>query len=127
MTAIDRIQGWGLGWLEQQRAAHLASPATYRREGLADATVAVTLGTSRYDQADAAGASMGAHATDVLVAAAELAAAGFGVPQPGDRVILASGVEYEALPVAGQPCWRWSDTAKTRLRIHVKDVTEPGS
>ena len=106
-------------WLEQQRAAHCSSPVTYRR-GEAEAVVNATFGRTQYEVEDEFGLRLGAHATDFLILADELAPV-FGGPQAGDRIV-ADGAVFEVMPLAGQGHWRWSDPYRQTMRIHTKEV-----
>ena len=115
----------GTQWLEQQRAAHCSSPVTYRRPstGSGEATEAVinaTFGRTQYEVEDARGLRVGAEVIDFLVSA-EVFAPTFGEPEPGDQIV-ADGVVYEVMDLAGQGHWRWSDPYRTTMRIHTKEV-----
>ncbi|MGC9455752.1 MAG: head-tail joining protein [Phycisphaerae bacterium] len=115
----------GSQWLAAQRTAHAASPVTYRRPstGSGQATelvVSATFGRTEYEVEDDYGLRVGAEVTDFLVAAADFIPT-FGEPEAGDRII-ADGVAYEVMALAGQGHWRWSDPYRTTLRIHTKEV-----
>lgn len=43
-------------------------------------------------------------------------------PQRGDRIVRASGEQYDVLPINGEPEWRFVDAAQTEYRIHTKRV-----
>jgi len=57
---------------------------------------------------------------DFLVSA-EVFAPTFGEPEPGDQIV-ADGVVYEVMDLAGQGHWRWSDPYRTTMRIHTKEI-----
>ncbi len=107
----------GNEWLQQQRAAHMASPVTYRRAGQPDKVVVATFGKTDYEVADDYGATIQTQVIDFLILASELEFP----PQAGD-VIVANNSNYETMSLAGQGCWRWSDSYKITYRIHTKDT-----
>lgn len=108
----------GSQWLEQQRLAHCSSPVTYVR-GEARIEAQATFGRTEYEVEDDYGLRVAAHATDFLIAAADLAA--LGEPEPGDRVE-ADGAVHEVMALAGIGHWRWSDPFRTVMRIHAKEI-----
>jgi len=115
----------GNQWLEQQRAAHCSSPVTYRRPstGSGQATEAVidaTFGRTEYEVEDDHGLRVGAEVIDFLVSA-DVFAPTFGEPEAGDQIV-ADGVVYEVMDLAGQGHWRWSDPYRTTMRIHTKEI-----
>lgn len=61
---------------------------------------------------------------DYLVLLADLTElTGGRLPQEGDRVTETIGGREYAFVVSkrgNEPCWRWSDRERTRLRVHVK-------
>lgn len=106
----------GSQWLEQQRAAHCASPVEYRRPPDVK-TVRATFGKTAFDVADESGLTINAQVWDFLILADEL---GFD-PEPGD-VIAANARRYEVMNLGGEGCWRWSDPYRQTYRIHTKDI-----
>jgi len=106
-------------WLEQQRTAHCSSQVTYRREA-AELQVDATFGRTEYDVEDEHGLRVGAQVTDFLILA-EVFSPLFDEPQAGDQIV-ADGVVYEVMNLAGQGHWRWSDPYRTTMRIHTKEV-----
>ena len=111
----------GLSWLESQRTAHMTSPVTYRRAGLADAEVQATFGRTDYEVADDYGATIRTHVIDFLILADALG----WEPEAGDQIV-ADGRLHEVMPLSGQGHWRWSDPYRTTLRIHTKDIGPVG-
>jgi hypothetical protein len=107
----------GSQWLEQMRTTHCSSPVTYRR-GEEEHEVNATFGRTEYEVADDYGLTVGAQVTDFLLLAVDFP---FNEPQPGDRIV-ADGVVYEVLSLAGQGHWRWSDPYRTTMRVHAKEV-----
>jgi len=109
----------GSEWLESMREKHCSSPVTYRRDQ-ESCEVDATFGRTEYEVEDDYGLRVGAQVTDFLVLA-EAFSPTFGEPEPGDRII-ADGVVYEVMNLAGQGHWRWSDPYRTTMRIHTKEV-----
>jgi len=64
---------------------------------------------------------------DYLLAAADLTAAGFGLPQKGDRLtetLAGAPVTFEVVtPDTGEPAWRYADQTRLIYRLHVKRVS----
>jgi hypothetical protein len=110
----------GSQWLAAQLGEHAAGPVTYAR-GEVEVEVPATLGRTQMEVDDGYGLRLAAHATDFLIAAADLAET-FGEPEIGDRITV-DGDAYEVLDLAGQGAWRWSDPHRTMFRIHTKDVS----
>ena len=108
----------GCRWLEQQRVAHCSSQVTYRR-GDVHLLVNATFGRTQYEVTDDYGLRVGAEVTDFLIAADELVS--LGEPQSGDQIV-ADGVVFEVMSLAGQGHWRWSDQYRTTMRVHAKEV-----
>ena len=108
----------GLAWLHQERAAHMASAAVYRRLGTgATAPIGVTVSQVRYERPDAAGVPVEVRVTDFIVSAAA-----FGVtPEPGDTIEL-GGRTFEVTPLGEDPCWRWTDMSHAAMRVHTRDT-----
>jgi len=114
-------------WLDAQRVAHLSRTVTYSR-GEQSVELSATLGNTRYEVADEAGATVQAKATDFIVSADELVLAGVQVtPQVGDRVRVPAGGKvqvFEVLDLAGAGHYRSADPQGRMLRIHAKQVDE---
>ena len=109
----------GAQWLEQQRAAHCSSPVPYRRDQVSY-EIDATFGRTQYEVEDGHGLRIGAEVIDFLVSA-EVFAPMFGEPEAGDQIV-ADGVVYEVMDLAGQGHWRWSDPYRTTMRIHTKET-----
>ena len=107
----------GSQWLEQMRTAHCSSPVTYRRGGDAH-EVNATFGRTEYEVEDGYGLTVAANVTDFLILAEDFP---FDEPAAGDQVV-ADGVVYEVMSLAGQGHWRWSDPYRTTMRVHAKEV-----
>jgi len=105
--------------LEQQRTAHCSSQVTYRREAT-ELLVDATFGRTEYEVENERGLRVGAQVMNFLILA-EAFSPTFGEPEAGDQIV-ANGVVYEVMNLAGQGHWRWSDPYRTTMRIHTKEV-----
>jgi len=112
-----------VGWLGDMRTQHLSRTVEYVR-GAETVELSATLGSTRYELTDDAGATVEAKATDFIVAADELVLGGAAVkPQIGDRIRLPAGASvlvFEVLDLAGSGHWRPADPFGKALRIHAK-------
>ena len=77
-----------------------------------------TFGRTACEVEDARGLRVGAEVIDFLVSAEAFP---FDQPEAGDQIV-ADGVVYEVMDLAGQGHWRWSDSYRTTMRIHTKDM-----
>ena len=62
---------------------------------------------------------------DYLFAFADLVAAGFNAPAEGDRiaeVLNGTAETFEVVRRDREPCWRWADFERTRVRVHTTRV-----
>ena len=115
----------GTQWLGDMLKQHVSSPVTYRRPSTSSgqvtkAVIDATYGRTQYEVKDEHGLRIGAEVIDFLVSA-EVFAPMFGEPEAGDQIV-ADGVVYEVMDLAGQGHWRWSDPYRTTMRIHTKEV-----
>lgn len=97
-------------------------------DGAAEVVVSAAVGSSVFEGTDGQGGSVAFQSRDYLIVSADLVLQGVRYePAAGDRIIeLDSGTDtarhYEVLSMIGEPCWRWSDPARTVRRIHTKEV-----
>jgi hypothetical protein len=116
-----------VGWLGDMRTQHLSRTVEYVR-GAESVELSATLGSTRYELTDDAGATLEAKATDFIVAADELVLGGAAAkPQIGDRIRLPAGASvlvFEVLDLAGSGHWRPADPFGKALRIHAKQIDE---
>ena len=109
------------------RSQHLSRTVTYAR-GAESVELSATLGDTRYELTDDAGATVQAKATDFIVTADELALGGAVTkPQIGDRIRLPAGAKvlvFEVLDLAGAGHYRPADPFGKALRIHAKQIDE---
>jgi len=96
---------------------HASSPVTYRRDQMSH-EIDATFGRTHYEVEDEHGLRVGAEVIDFLISAEAFP---FEKPEAGDQVI-ADGLVYEVMDLAGQGHWRWSDPYRTTMRIHTKEV-----
>jgi hypothetical protein len=117
----------GAQWLVGMFQRHATRPVSYRR-GVDSATLQATIGRTVFQVVDQVSqAVLSVESRDYLVATADLAAAGFGVPRAGDRVHEVQGLAeyvYEVMAPGQEPCWRYADPYRLQLRIHAKLVEE---
>ena len=115
----------GLAWLEGQRKAHMASPVLYCR-GDEEVEVLATIGKTDFEVEDESGFVVQTHATDFLIATADLVlAGGRTLPREGDRIKVAGDSEtvvYEVMRLGDESHYRFSDPHRNALRIHAKQV-----
>ena len=116
-----------VGWLGDMRSQHLSRAVIYAR-GAESVELSATLGDTRYELTDDAGATVQAKATDFIVAADELVLSGAVTkPQIGDRIRLSAGAKvlvFEVLDLAGAGHYRPADPFGKALRIHAKQIDE---
>jgi len=114
-----------VGWLGDQRTAHLSRSVTYVR-GAETVELSATPGNTLYEVMDESGATVQAKATDFIVAADDLVLNGVkATPQIGARIRMAAGDQtlvFEVLDLAGSGHYRPADPYGTALRIHTKQV-----
>jgi len=116
---VSSLLTTGVAWLHAQRRAHLVEAASYERlAGGAAIVLDATPIQVRYQRLDPFGMPVEAQMVDFLIDAADLAGTD---PVAGD-VIAYGGRRYEATPMGDDPCWRWSDSARTVYRIHTQDA-----
>jgi len=117
----------GAEWLAGMFQRHATRSISYRR-GVNSAALQATIGRTVFQIADQlSSVVLSVESRDYLVATEDLAAAGFGLPQAGDRIHEAQGLTeyvYEVMAPGQEPCWRFADPYRLQLRIHTKGVEE---
>ena len=119
----------GLGWLEEQRKAHLSRTVTYRR-GSSSVEVLATVGATQFEADDGSGIVVEMEARDYLIASADLVLDDQQVlPARGDEILEEQdGVMqvYEVMDLGPEKHFVTCDPDGRTLRIHTKLVgTEP--
>ena len=113
----------GQSWLTDQMTTHASQLVTYERGALA-VEVRATIGQTVFEHDDGQGALIRTQVRDYLIDANRLVLGGETVlPKPGDHIReTADGKTfvYEVMAIAGEPCWRYSDPFRLKLRIHTK-------
>ncbi len=109
----------GSQWLAGMLSQHVSSPVTYRRD-VTELELQATFGRTGEEVEDDHGVRVGAEVTDFLVAAVDFTPI-FGEPEAGDEIV-ADGIVFEVMSLAGQGHWRWSDPHRTAIRIHTKEI-----
>ena len=115
----------GTTWLTSQLKSHASETVTLSRSGETDATLSATIGSSEFETDDERGFLTKVESRDYIVDAADYDfGAGPVEPARGDqfRETVGSAVQvYEVLPFgAERQLFRYSDAARTRLRVHTK-------
>lgn len=119
----------GVACLARLQAVTDGITVTYSRGGVS-ATVIAVVGASPANTVPGTQSPTLLRYTerDYLIRAADLAAAGFGVPQEGDRItetIAGVAVTFRVARRSGDKlAWQWSDSAeRTTCRLHTQPVT----
>lgn len=108
-----------LGQVLQTTRRLAGATITYRR-GLTSVSLTAVPGETRVEAQDSGGAIIQARVRDWLIEAATLVLDDVLItPEPGDAIETASET-YEVADLDGLPCWRWSDTAQTTIRVHTR-------
>lgn len=124
----DRLAN-AMAWLARKRQEADGAEVTYRR-GAQSVTLTAIRGQSLLRISDRFGNSRVERTqSDFLVLASDLELGGTATtPQRGDTIedtINGKALTYKVLPPGeGEPCWRWSDEARTGYRIHTKLIEE---
>ena len=110
----------GAAWLAGQLRQAAGSSATYLR-GSQEISVTIVRKPRIERIVDEQGDTVTTREHSLIINVAEL-----GIePRAGDRItetIDGESVTWEVLPVAGAPCFRWWDRAKTAYEIDVMQV-----
>jgi hypothetical protein len=115
-------------WLPARMKQAGGKSVTYARAGSSDVTLTVWVGRTLFaiEGRGEGAARVEWGERDYLIAAADMADAGLGVPQVGDRITevlpVEGAVTFELMPDSREPPWRWSDADRTTYRLHVKQV-----
>ena len=116
----------GVDWLANQMSAFASQTVTYSR-GNDSVIINATFGSTDLSIADDYGSSIAGKVVDLIVTAANLVLDGKEIkPEIGDKIELADGSKttiYEVLDLAGDGCYRFSDSYGISLRIHTKIIT----
>jgi hypothetical protein len=113
----------GADYVAATLKTHASVPIVYT-SGPVAIDLRATVGDTAVEVETMDGLTVRTHTRDYLVDAVDLVdLAGPSPviiePRRGDT-ITDDGQLYEVLPMAGEPCWRWSDRAHKRRRIHTK-------
>ena len=113
-----------IGHLAKALKTNAGATVTYKRGG-ATVSVQATKGQTQFEQDDQ-GAMLRWESVDWLIDTADLILSGaVTTPQRGDVIaetIGAATVTYEVLGDGNEPCFRYSDPHRKKLRIHTKET-----
>lgn len=98
-----------------------AEPILYS-DGNGTIPLTAAVGSTTFRQTTREGISEVQRTTDFLIDPADLCRDGIRIePDAGHTIIrTGTGEQFEAMPINGEPCWRWSDTGQTQRRIHTQ-------
>lgn len=126
---MNLLQRAAIG-LQTLRESHAAVTIEYTRDdGSAEISVELTASVGEPPAAvmDASGLVTEYTSRDYLIRASLLVLGGQQVlPQSGDRIVETIGSvesEFVVTSQGGEKPWRWSDPARTTLRVHTKQVS----
>lgn len=114
----------GSRWLHETLDADDAESVSITRGGSTTSAVSARVGSTPFEVDDGDGMTLSVEAVDWLIAAAAYRIAGVvTLPAHGDlirRTLGSTVYVYEVLPMGSEPCFRFSDRDRSRLRIHSK-------
>jgi hypothetical protein len=100
----------------------------YRR-GATAKPLRIVFGSTTFEEETRGGTVVQTRSMDCLALTADFLETGFVNPQPGDRVektdpVTEKALAFEVMSPGGSQCWRYSDTHRSRMRMHTKQVSE---
>lgn len=100
-----------------------AEPILYS-DGNGTIPLTAAVGSTDFRQTSRDGVSEIQRTTDFLIDPADLCRGGSRIdPDAGHTITRTeTGERFEAMPVGGEPCWRWSDAGQSQLRIHTQKI-----
>ena len=115
----------GSAWLQGMRKAHASSDVTYSRGAASVVLKATKCEPETLEEPLETDSIRKVKAVDWKITAADLVLPGIGATSPaaGDTIteVLESGTfVWGALPIDGEPCFRFSDRGNVTFRIHTK-------
>lgn len=109
-------------WLTGKRHDHMTQTVTYVR-GVQQVTLLATVAQNRSEQLDPGADVVNVRRErDYLFRAEDLT---IGYPASGDKIVHQQGdtvYTFEVVANGGEPCWRWSDEARTTIRVHTHEI-----
>lgn len=108
-------------WLSNQHSKFISEPALYRRFGdeITEIPVTAVRGRTLFRAENEYGVTIRVTSADFIIPAGEIDF----IPAKGDEIVC-KGVRYELLAPNNEPVWRWSDSGRTMMRIHTKEIGE---
>lgn len=114
----------GSRWLHETLDADDAESVSITRGAATTSGVAARVGSTPLEVDDGDGMTITVESIDWFVAAAAYRIGGaVTLPAHGDlirRTLGSTVYVYEVLPIGSEPCFRFSDRERSRLRIHSK-------
>ena len=120
----------GSDWLMAKLKSKAGTTVSLKRASAVTSGVTATVGSSTHQQIDELGGVVFWESRDYLIDAADYAFGGqTSEPKRGDRITeTQDGVThtYEVMGESGSVAWRWSDSFRTKYRIHTKRIKSSG-
>ncbi len=116
-----------MAWFNQQFADHGATVGVYHSEVAGDVEIPCTLGSTEAQRESRDGLTVEVLIADVTFPAARLLLDQQRVePVAGETLDLEIGGQVRTLEVVSpggdEPAWRYADSHKERIRLHVREV-----
>lgn len=118
VSRMDQLISRGLDRMREKAGRQI----TYT-DGVHSVVVTAVPGTSGHDQLDDTGMPVTAQSRDYLVKASELILNGSVVTPAAGHQIIDDGATFSVRSIGSDSAWRYSDAARTTLRIHTVEVS----
>ncbi len=117
-------------WRARQSRAHASEVLRYERPGVGSWDVPLTRARGQHEVVGDDGVVEMIDRYDFLASPEDLLLAAEPVePRDGDLIVEVTAAEritYRVSGETGQPCWRWCDAHRQKLRIHTKIFARQG-
>ncbi len=111
-------------WLDSVNREQVSQSVILKIGAAESATIAATIGSTDFTEANEEGIVSTFQARDYLIAVADYAIDGVVLkPEPGQQIVEA-GRTYELVSPGDEPCARYSDASQLMWRIHTKLISE---
>lgn len=116
----------GESLIADMSAEHLSEPIVYAR-GSASFTTNATIGSRTFERDNADGSVVTFQTRDFIFKAGDFDLdeddPNDEIPKEGDTITDANGSVYRVLPEAGSDFWKYTDPARTSIRVSTKRVS----